>query len=150
MKQFALSFKKISLKLFVFLLWEKRIFPQSRIVHFGNGPRSWCHSHKFIQSHIEERRLPPLPYMHYGTPFLRPSAYKVRVGGVSSWCGIEQIRKGGICSAAHSQSEQYLTGERFVPPTPIIHFLSFSILQNMVAYFEYITLEQITEFIIIT
>ena len=28
-------------------------------------------------------------HTHYGTPFLRPSAYKVRVRGVSSRCGIE-------------------------------------------------------------
>ena len=27
---------------------------------------------------------------HYGTPFLRPNAYKVRMGGVSPRCGIEQ------------------------------------------------------------
>ena len=55
-----------------------------------------------------------------GTPFLRPSAYKARVGGISPWCGIEQIREGGISSSTHSQSEQYLIGERFVPPTIII------------------------------
>ena len=48
---------------------------------------------------------------------LRPSAYKVRVGGVSPRCGIEQIREGGIGFSAHSQSRQYLLGERFVPPT---------------------------------
>ena len=29
-------------------------------------------------------------YTYYGTPFLRPSAYKARVGGVSSQCRIEQ------------------------------------------------------------
>ena len=34
-------------------------------------------------------------HTHNGTPFLRPSAYKVRVGGISLWCGIEQIRAGG-------------------------------------------------------
>ena len=54
------------------------------------------------------------------TPFLRPSAYKARVGGLSPWCGIEQIHEGGISSSTHSQSEQYLIGERFVPPTIII------------------------------
>ena len=32
-------------------------------------------------------------YTHYGTPFLRPSAYKARVGGVSSQCRIEQNLK---------------------------------------------------------
>ena len=31
-------------------------------------------------------------------------------------CEIEQIREGGIGSSAHSQSKQYLIGERFVPP----------------------------------
>ena len=35
--------------------------------------------------------------------------------GISPRCGIEQIREGGIDSLAHSQSEQYLIGERFVP-----------------------------------
>ena len=30
-----------------------------------------------------------------GTLFLRPKAYKTRVGGVSPQCGIEQIRAGG-------------------------------------------------------
>ena len=54
------------------------------------------------------------------TPFLRPSAYKARVGGLSLRYGIEQIREGGISSSTHSQSEQYLIGERFVPPTIII------------------------------
>ena len=54
---------------------------------------------------------------HYGTPFLRPSAYKARVEGVSSRYEIEQIREGGIGSLTHSQSEQHLIGERFVPPT---------------------------------
>ena len=43
--------------------------------------------------------------------------YKARVGGVSPRCGIEQICEGGIGSSAHSQSEQYLIRERFVPPT---------------------------------
>ena len=60
-------------------------------------------------------------YTRYGTLFLRSSAYKVRVGGVSPRCGIEQIREGGIGSSAHSQSEQYLIGERFVPPTITIN-----------------------------
>ena len=58
-----------------------------------------------------------LVHTHYGTPFLRPSAYKARVGDISPRCGIEQIHEGGIGSLAHSQSEQYLIGERFVPPT---------------------------------
>ena len=88
MKQFALSFKKISLKLFIFLLWEERIFPQSCIVRFGNRPRSWYHPHEFIQSHVGERCFPPLPYKHCGTPFLRPIAHTAKVGGVSPRRGI--------------------------------------------------------------
>ena len=56
-------------------------------------------------------------HTHYSTPFLRPSAYKARVGGISPRCEIEQIRESGISSSAHSQSEQYLIGERFVHPT---------------------------------
>ena len=75
-----------------------------------------CNPHEFVQSHIGERRLPP-DHTHYGTPFLRPSAYKARVGGVSPRYEIEQICEGGIDSSTHSQSEQYLIGERFVPPT---------------------------------
>ena len=56
-------------------------------------------------------------YTHYGTPFLRPSAYKARVGGVSPWCGIEQIRTGGSKGRpCLSQSRQYLIGERFLSP----------------------------------
>ena len=31
-------------------------------------------------------------HTHYGTTFLKPKAYKARVGGVSSQYGIEQIR----------------------------------------------------------
>ena len=34
--------------------------PQEGIVHFGFR----CDPHGFAQSHIEERRLPPLPYKH--------------------------------------------------------------------------------------
>ena len=34
-------------------------------------------------------------HTHYGTPFLRPSAYKARVGGISPQYGIEQICAGG-------------------------------------------------------
>ena len=60
-------------------------------------------------------------HTHYGILFLRQNAYKARVGGVSLQCGIEQIREGGIGSSAHSQSEQYLIGERFVPPTITIN-----------------------------
>ena len=59
-------------------------------------------------------------HTHYGTPFLRPSAYKARVRGVSPRCGILQIREGGIGSSTHSQSEQYLIRERFVPPTGVL------------------------------
>ena len=42
-------------------------------------------SHGFAQSYIGERCL---------LPSLRPSAYKLKVGGVSSRCGIEQIHEG--------------------------------------------------------
>ena len=35
------------------------------------------------------------PHTYYGTPFLRPSAYKARVKGVSHRCGIKQIHVGG-------------------------------------------------------
>ena len=52
-----------------------------------------------------------------GKPFLRLNTYKARVGDVSPRCEIEQIHEGGISSSVHSQSEQYLIGERFVPPT---------------------------------
>ena len=31
----------------------------------------------------------------FGTPFLRPKAYKARVGGISPRCEIEQIHAGG-------------------------------------------------------
>ena len=34
-------------------------------------------------------------HTHYGTPFLKPKAYKVRVECVSPRCEIEQIRVGG-------------------------------------------------------
>ena len=64
--------------------------PQEGIVHFGFR----CDPHGFTQSHA-----------HYGTPFLRPSAYKARVRGVSPRYGIEQIREGGIAFSTHSQSE---------------------------------------------
>ena len=40
--------------------------------------------------------------------------------GVSPRCGILQIREGGIGSSAHSQSEQYLIREIFVPPTGVL------------------------------
>ena len=60
-------------------------------------------------------------YTHYGIPFLKPSAYKARVGGVSPQCGIEQIRVGESKGRLYpSQSGQYLIGERFVPPTKSI------------------------------
>ena len=64
----------------------------------------------------EERIFPQLG-TSYGTSFLRLSTYKIRVGGVSPRCEIEQICEGGIGSSAHSQSKQYLILERFVPPT---------------------------------
>ena len=44
-------------------------------------------------------------HTYYSTQFLRPSAYKARVGSISSRCGIEQIREAGIGSSAHSQSK---------------------------------------------
>ena len=54
------------------------------------------------------------PYTHYGTPNLRPSAYKARVGGISPRCGIVQIRAGGSKGRpCPSQSGQYLIGERY-------------------------------------
>ena len=69
----------------------------------------------------------PIDHTHYGTSFLRPSAYKAMVGGVSPQCGIEQIREGGIDSSAHSQSKQYLIRERFVSPTlTLCHVLPFN------------------------
>ena len=48
----------------VCLLWEDfRLGPQLGIVRFGMG-KDWPTSHlyEFAQSHIGERRLPPLPY----------------------------------------------------------------------------------------
>ena len=68
---------------------------------------------------------------HYGTSFLRPSVYKVRVGGISLRREIEQIREGSIDSAAHSQSKQHLIGERFVPPTYIYIYISHKLLKNL-------------------
>ena len=57
-------------------------------------------------------------HTHYGIPFLSLSAYKARVGGVSLWCGIEQIHVGGSKGRrCLSQSRQYLIGEKFVSPT---------------------------------
>ena len=41
-------------------------------------------------------------HTHYDTPFLKPSAYKARVGDVSPQCGIKQIRESGIDSSIHS------------------------------------------------
>ena len=44
------------------VMWEERIFPQSGIVRFGMSRVNLCpHPHGFAQSHIGERRLPPLP-----------------------------------------------------------------------------------------
>ena len=57
-------------------------------------------------------------HTYYGIPFLRPSAYKARVGGVSPRYRIEQIYAGGSKAWLYpSQSGQYLIGEKFVPPT---------------------------------
>ena len=87
----------------------------------GIGSSTHSQSEQYL---IGERFIPPTN-THYGTPFLRPSAYKARVGGVFLRCGIEQIREGGIGSLVHFQSEQYLIGERFVPPTIIIIIIIF-------------------------
>ena len=38
----------------------------------------------------------PLGAHLIGAPFLRPKAYKVRVGGISPWCRIKQIPAGGM------------------------------------------------------
>ena len=99
------------------------------------------HPHKFVQSHIGERLLPPLPYRRvyrthtmvhplppllyrrvYRThnmvhPFLRPSAYKARVGGVSLRCGIKQICAGGSKSwPAHPKAnDTWLGKDLFLP-----------------------------------
>ena len=58
-------------------------------------------------------------HTHYGTPFLRPKAYKARVRGISPRCEIEQIHAGGTKIDPYpSQSEQYLIGGRGEsPPT---------------------------------
>ena len=54
-------------------------------------------------------------HTHYDTLFLRPSAYKARMWGVSPWCRIEQICAGGSKGRpCLSQSGQYLIKERFV------------------------------------
>ena len=87
----------------------------------GIGSSTHFQSEQYL---IGERFIPPTN-THYSTPFLRPSAYKARVGGVFLRCGIEQIREGGIGSLVHFQSEQYLIGERFVPPTIIIIIIIF-------------------------
>ena len=46
------------------LVWEDfRFGPQSSIIRFGIGKnRPTSLPHEFAQSHIGERRLPPLPY----------------------------------------------------------------------------------------
>ena len=51
------------------------------------GP-TWGYSAKLVQGKY-------VPFTHYVTPFFRPKAYKVRVGGISPQCGIEQIHVGG-------------------------------------------------------
>ena len=45
-------------------MWEDfRLDPQLGIVRFRMGKdRLMSHLHEFAQSHIGERRLPPLPY----------------------------------------------------------------------------------------
>ena len=49
----------------------------------------------FAQSHIEERRLPPVAYKHKLTSGVQPSSsYKLWVGGVSLRSGIEQNLEG--------------------------------------------------------
>ena len=57
-----------------------------------------CHPHEFAQSHIGERRLPPAAYKHELTS---GGVYPSRV----------------LAFLVHSQSEQYLIEEKFVPPT---------------------------------
>ena len=74
-------------------------------------------------------------HTHHGTPFLRPSAYKLRVEGVSPRCRIDQIRTGGSKGRPHpSESGQYLNGEKFIPPTIPIYFsctkISFNFFNN--------------------
>ena len=61
----------------------------------------WLLPHGFAQSHIRERRLPRVPYKLWAQNTcvvvvhmcLGLKAYKAHVGGVSPWCGIEQIRE---------------------------------------------------------
>ena len=57
--------KIIYIYIYIYLyMWEDfRLDSQSGIVRFGMGnDRPTSHLHEFAQSHIEERRLPPLPY----------------------------------------------------------------------------------------
>ena len=52
----------------------------------------WFMTHKFVQSHIEERRLPHVPYkLEVVVHMPWAQAYKAHVRGVSPWCEIEQI-----------------------------------------------------------
>ena len=46
-----------------------------------------------------------------GTPFLRFNVYKARVGGVSSWCRIEQIREGDISPTPISKADNTWLGK---------------------------------------
>ena len=96
---------------------EGKNLSQSGIVHFEmDKVDPFSHPHGFAQSHIGITS-------HYGTPFHRPSVYKVRVGGVSPRCGIEQICAGGSKGQpCQSQSGQYLIEERFVFPTKRSHY----------------------------
>ena len=130
-------------------MWEKRIFPQLGIVHFGNGSRSRCHPLEFVQSHIGERHL-----MNFFYNVSRISSHPcfisiwpkewctivcVRHCRRNSWgvfprCGIEQIREGGIDSSAHSQSKKYLIGKKFVPPTIIFLAIILSSMFDLILF----------------
>ena len=123
----------------------------------GRGGR--CHPHEFAQSHIGERCLPPAVYKHeltsggvyplrvlaflvhsqseqyligekfvpptkrrylMGTPHLWADAYKLRWEASLPDVGLSKFVRVASASLAHSQSEQYLIGEIFVPPTLVI------------------------------
>ena len=63
-------------------MWEDFCLgSQSSIVRFGNGVETYS------------SRICSIPHREETPPTLRPKAYKARVGGVSSRCGIEQIRE---------------------------------------------------------
>ena len=139
----------------------------------GRGGR--CHPHEFAQSHIGERRLPPAAYKHeltsgvlypsrvlaflvhsqseqyligekfvpltkrrclMGTPHLWADAYKLRWEASFPDVGLSKFVRVASASLAHSQSEQYLIGERFVPPTLVI--LNINILIIILIFFFFL------------